>query len=134
MIVVVAVIVSCDGDVLLQLRRPHREFPCTWECPGGKLEAGETEEVALRRELSEELAIYHSDITIHDLLGEFSFFPPDVKTPCILKFYNVVLKHDVTTRLRLNDAMAVGWFSRESLKHIQLTLGNNRFFQEQGWI
>ncbi len=44
------------GDALLVTRRPDRPGqPGQWEFPGGKIEPGEGEEEALRRELREEL-------------------------------------------------------------------------------
>lgn len=47
-----------DGQVLLAKRSPHRRaYPDRWSFPGGHVEAGETFEQALRRELQEELGI-----------------------------------------------------------------------------
>ena len=55
--VVAAALVAPDGRVLLQQRLPHKHHGGLWEFPGGKIEAGETPESALVRELDEELAI-----------------------------------------------------------------------------
>ena len=47
-----------DGRVLLALRsRSKHAYPGAWDLPGGQVEAGESELVALVRELQEELAV-----------------------------------------------------------------------------
>ena len=46
-----------DGRVFLARRRPEKSYGGHWELPGGKVEPGEAHEVALARELSEELAV-----------------------------------------------------------------------------
>jgi 8-oxo-dGTP diphosphatase len=55
--VAAAVIVRADGHVLLAQRPPGKAYAGYWEFPGGKLEAGETAQAALARELHEELGI-----------------------------------------------------------------------------
>jgi 8-oxo-dGTP diphosphatase len=57
-VVDVAVGVLLDGqDFLLTSRPEGKVYAGYWEFPGGKLEAGESVEQALRRELQEELGI-----------------------------------------------------------------------------
>ncbi len=48
-----------DGatEVLICQRRPDQPMSLKWEFPGGKVEAGESSEAALARELNEELGI-----------------------------------------------------------------------------
>lgn len=55
--VVAAVIRDRRGRILLARRTEGRDLAGLWEFPGGKCEAGETAEEALRRELREELGI-----------------------------------------------------------------------------
>lgn len=55
--VTAAALVDADGRVLLQQRPEGKPMAGLWEFPGGKVEAGETPEEALVRELDEELGI-----------------------------------------------------------------------------
>ena len=57
LLVVAVALIDADGRVLLAQRPPGKSLAGLWEFPGGKVEAGETPEAALIRELREELAI-----------------------------------------------------------------------------
>jgi 8-oxo-dGTP diphosphatase len=52
-----AVLRDGAGRVLLSQRTACRDYPGRWEFPGGKVEAGESVDAALARELAEELGI-----------------------------------------------------------------------------
>jgi 8-oxo-dGTP diphosphatase len=56
--VAVGVLIDAEGRFLLTSRPAGKVFAGYWEFPGGKLEAGETVEQALRRELHEEIGIH----------------------------------------------------------------------------
>jgi 8-oxo-dGTP diphosphatase len=55
--VAVGVLIRDDGAFLLTSRPAGKVYAGHWEFPGGKLEAGESVETALDRELHEELGI-----------------------------------------------------------------------------
>src|SRR5262245_31633618 len=55
--VVVAAIVQRNGKILITRRFDHVHLPGLWEFPGGKVEAAESLEAALEREILEELGV-----------------------------------------------------------------------------
>ena len=60
---VVAAEIEFEGTYLITQRRPHAIFPLLWEFPSGKVETGESDAFALKRELQERLGV---DADIHD--------------------------------------------------------------------
>ncbi|HCO53968.1 (deoxy)nucleoside triphosphate pyrophosphohydrolase [Pelagibacterium nitratireducens] len=56
-LVVACALVDADRRVLIAQRPQGKQLAGLWEFPGGKIEAGETPEAALIRELAEELEI-----------------------------------------------------------------------------
>lgn len=82
---VVAAILERDGRILICQRKEDQPHPLKWEFPGGKMEAGESPEAALIRELREELAIEAAG-AVEVTRYEFSY--PE-KKPILLIFLKV---------------------------------------------
>ena len=68
-LVVAVALVDVDGRVLIAQRPDTKSMAGLWEFPGGKVEIGELPEVALIRELNEELGIDVSE----NCLAPFTF-------------------------------------------------------------
>lgn len=54
---VVAAVIEEGGRYLITQRRPSAVLPLLWEFPGGRVEVGEQDEVALRREVEHRLGV-----------------------------------------------------------------------------
>jgi len=54
---VIAAVIERGGKVLIARRKKGDRFEGRWEFPGGKIEAGESPEECLRRELREEMGV-----------------------------------------------------------------------------
>ena len=78
----VAAAVMIRGDRVYATQRGYGEFKDKWEFPGGKVEAGETPEKALVREIKEELA---ADISVGKRLTTVEYdYPIHLVMDCYL--------------------------------------------------
>ncbi|HEY7899627.1 MAG TPA: 8-oxo-dGTP diphosphatase MutT [Caulobacteraceae bacterium] len=69
LVVAACALVDIDGRVLIAKRPAGKQLAGLWEFPGGKVEAGETPEACLIRELDEELGVQ----VTHACLAPFVF-------------------------------------------------------------
>jgi len=82
---VVAGVLRENGRILVCRRRGDQPHALKWEFPGGKVEAGETADAALIRELREELGIEAEPV--REIL-RYEFTYPG-KNPILLIFFEV---------------------------------------------
>ena len=120
MTIVVAGILEKDGKILICQRRADQPHPLKWEFPGGKLEAAETPQSALTRELREELGI-EAEPGIE--LTRYEFAYPG-KNPILLIFLKVTAWEGEPKNL-IFETMT--WASPESLNRYDFLEGDRPF-------
>lgn len=108
---VVAAIIERDGQ-LLATQRGYGELKGGWEFPGGKIEAGETHEEALSREIMEELNI---SIHIKRFLVTISYDYPEFHLQmhcylCKIEDGEITLfEHSDARWLSINELESLNW-------------------------
>jgi 8-oxo-dGTP diphosphatase len=92
-VVVAAVIERADRRLLIGQRRRGDTSPLKWEFPGGKVKQGESDEVALARELREELgATLLKSAPIGRIVHKYA----ETATPLEIRFFAVALESTET--------------------------------------
>lgn len=107
---VVAAIIIDDGKVFAT-QRGYGEFKDGWEFPGGKIDAGETPEEALIREIKEEL---DTEIVVKELLDTVEYDYPKFHLSmdcfiCKIKAGELVLKEHEASK----------WLTKETLDSVE---------------
>ena len=108
---VVAAILRDNGRGVLATQRGYGEWKDWWEFPGGKIEAGETPEEALRREIREELAV---EIAVESLLTTVEYDYPQFHLTM-----HCYLCHVESGDLTLLEHEAAKWLRPEALDSVR---------------
>ena len=107
---VVAAIIQKE-DRIFATQRGYGEFKNGWEFPGGKMELGETQEEALKREIIEEL---NTEIEVRELIDTIEYDYPAFHLTmhcywCFVKSGNLELK----------EHKAAKWLSKDQLYSVE---------------
>ena len=99
------------GDKIFATQRGYGEWQDWWEFPGGKMEAGETPEEALKREIREELS---TEISVDEFLCTVEYDYPafHLKMHCYLCSL-------LTEALHLNEHEAAKWLTKNELDSVK---------------
>ena len=99
------------GDRIFATQRGYGEWKDWWEFPGGKMEAGETPEEALVREIREELS---AEISVDEFLCTVEYDYPafHLKMHCYLCSL-------LTEALHLNEHEAAKWLAKDELDSVK---------------
>lgn len=103
LLVVAVALIDSDQRILLASRPAGKNLAGLWEFPGGKVEAGETPEAALKRELKEEL-----DVDIDpSCLAPFTFASHDIGSSHLLM--PLYLCRDWSGTPRAREGQELAW-------------------------
>ena len=108
----VAAAIIIEDNKIFATQRGYGKFKGGWEFPGGKIDAGETAEEALVREIREEL---ETEIEIKELFDTVEYDYPDFHLSmdcflCGITAGELVLKEHMAARwLTKNTLFSVDW-------------------------
>ena len=106
------------GNQIFASQRGYGDYKDWWEFPGGKIEAGETPEAALVREIREEL---DAEITVDEYIMTVEYDYPEFHLSmecywCRLKNEHLtLLEHEASKWLRMDDLGQVNWLPADVL-------------------
>ncbi len=108
----VAAAIIIDNGQVFATQRGYGDFKDGWEFPGGKIDAGETPEEALVREIKEEL---DTEVEVKELLDTVEYDYPNFHLSmdcfiCSIKSGDLVLKeHEAAQWLTKETLSSVDW-------------------------
>lgn len=117
----VKAVITDEHDRILFLQRNGKsraDMKSNWDLPGGLVEANESDEVALERELQEELG---RKAKIGQVLGEWKFFRPFDSNVVNVTNYAATLDSTVIDTLTLsNEHLAARFVDRAALPQLEV--------------
>ena len=118
---VVAAIIR-RGNEIFATQRGYGEFKDWWEFPGGKIEAGESPQQALVREIREEL---DATIEVGELLQTVEWDYPTFHLTMHCFWCKLTCE-----ALHLNEHEAASWLDREHLRSVKWLPADDAIMEE----
>ena len=114
---VVAAIIIKDGKYFIAQRNRNKHMGLSWEFPGGKVEEGESFEIALKREIEEELNI---EINIKNKLGEENYQDDKIN----VKLHYFICSH-FNGEIILSEHEDSAWITKNEFKNYNFAEGDS---------
>lgn len=118
---IIAAVIKRNNEIMIA-RRNYGALKGYWEFPGGKVEAGETDEECIRREIREEFLV---EIELEKFLGIETFEIQN--NPYEMAFYQVKLLND---NIVLTVHSETAWLTKEKLKEYRLAPVDEKFVKK----
>ena len=113
---VVAAIIKKDNLYLVTQRNRKKYMGLKWEFPGGKVEANETLQEALTREIYEELNIH---ISVYEKIAEERY--KDSEINIVLHYFLCSIKDGI---ISLNEHEATEWADKTDFDKYDFVVGD----------
>ncbi len=105
--IVVSAFIYRPGEFLIAQRSANESFlPNHWELPGGHVDYGEPMEVALKREIREELQI---DVTIQGIIGAFTYLSSNQRPTVEVDYFATLTEPSQTIKLNPDEHSDYKW-------------------------
>ena len=114
---VVAAIIIKDDKYFIAQRNRNKHMGLSWEFPGGKVEEGESFEIALKREIEEELNI---EINIKNKLGEENYQDDKIN----VKLHYFICSH-FNGEIILSEHEDSAWVTKNEFKNYNFAEGDS---------
>ena len=109
-----ALFVGRDGKILLGLRSPSKKvWPCHWDTVGGRVEAGESLEQALVREVREEVGVKATEFRLIATVRERQ---PEIYGDALHHVYAVTGWQGGEPANVCNEHTELKWFSVDEMR------------------
>ena len=108
---VVAAIILDEEKRILATQRGYGEYEGWWEFPGGKIEPGEGPEVALRREIMEELGV---EIVVENMLCTVEYDYPKFHLSMLCYMCRIS-----NVEIDLREHKSAQWLTKETLDDVE---------------